>query len=140
MKILQTIGKHGGRQRGIFQYKRDTRGVEIDLSIGRARLNPSRIRLTNQEWTALLEAIRNSAEQTFRLTVAPHGGGPPNQDLYTLIENAVPHPAASRNWRNWHDSFKAAICAILEHEGSVDLYHGMLGQNASIPICLRKDI
>jgi hypothetical protein len=139
MRILQTIGRHGGHQRGIFQYKRDAAGVEIDLGIGQANPQPNVIRFTNQEWSQILTHIHNCRQSTFRLTPARRGAGPPNQDLYSVIEQAVPAPADS-NWVNWHDSFKAAVCSILEHEGSVDLYHGRLGRGANIPICLSKDV
>jgi hypothetical protein len=139
MKILQTIGKHGGHQAGIFQYKRDSQGIVIDLAIGQANLQPNLIRFSNQEWSQILGAIHNSRQRTFRLTPARRNAGPPNQDLYSLIAQAVPNPA-DPNWIAWHGSFQAAVCAILEHEGSIDLYHGRLGRGANIPICLSKDI
>jgi hypothetical protein len=137
MKVLQTLGRHGGAQEGIFQYRRTEHGVFIDSSIGQANLDPPQIMVTTEEWTAILTAIRNNENSTFRLTGGAPFPGPPNTSLYELLGQAVPNP--QEGW-NWHDSWKAYVCSILEHEGSVDLYHGMLGPNATAIICLARDI
>lgn len=137
MKVLQTLGRHGGTQAGVFQYRRTADGVVIDSSIGRANLDPAQITVTNEEWTAILSAIRNSQTATFRLTGVAPFPEPPNSSLYELLGQAVPDP--QREW-NWHDSWKACVCAILEHEGSIDLYHGPLGPNATAIICLTRDV
>lgn len=137
MKVLQTLGRHGGAQEGIFQYKRMSTGVFIDSAIGQAHLNPPSITLTAQEWNSILSAIEQSGQGTFRLTGMPPFPQPPNQSLYALLSQAVPAPAGG--W-NWHDSWKSYVCAILEHEGSVDLYHGLLGPQHSANITLAKDI
>jgi hypothetical protein len=63
---------------------------------------------------------------------------PPQASLYDLIEKAVPNPP--QKGCNWHDSWKSYVCAILEHEGSIDLYHGPLGPKHSAVICLVKDL
>ncbi len=137
MKVLQTLGRHGGAQEGVFQYKRSAIGVVIDNSIGAAAIQPPQATLTTQEWSAILTAIENAPQGSFRLTGNPPFNEPPNQSLYSLMSAAVPSPAGG--W-NWHDSRKAAICAILEHEGSVDLYHGVLGPNHAANITIARDI
>lgn len=137
MKILQTLGRHGGHQEGIFQYRRAPDGVFIDSSVGRAQLTPATIMLTTQEWVAILDAIQRAAQGTFRLTGSPPFTQPPNQSLYELLSAAVPTPASG--WQ-WQDSWRAYVCAILEHEGSIDLYHGLLGPGHSAVVCLARDI
>jgi len=137
MKVLQTLGAYGGQQTGIFQYRRTPEGVHIDASVGRATLNPDTIRLSRREWTAILQALQAAQQETFRLTGAAPFQQPPNQSLYELMRNAVPHP--HDGWQ-WNDSWHAYVCAILEHEGSIDLYHGPLGPSATAIICLKRDV
>jgi len=139
MKVLQTLGRHRGHQEGVFQYRRTQDGVHIEGWIGQApSLNVNSIDLTTAEWTAILQAIHNANEGTFRLTGAAPFNSPPNQSLYELISRAVPSPTA--NWQ-WQDSWKAYVCAILEHEGSIDLYHGVIGRgHQPIAICMARDI
>ena len=137
MKVLETLGRHGNAQKGIFQYKRTSTGVMIDSSVGTAKLNPPSVSLTTAEWSAILAAIENAQQNSFRLTGSAPFPVPPNQSLYELMQQAVTNPAGG--W-NWHDSWKAYICAILEHEGCVDLYHGTLGPQHTAIICLRGDI
>jgi hypothetical protein len=137
MKVLQTLGRHGGAQEGIFQYYRTTDGVHIDSGVGQAKLDPSTIIVTNDEWTAILGAIADAKGATFRLTGNAPFDDPPNTSLYELFTQAVPKP--NGGW-NWNDSWKSYICAILEHEGSIDLYHGVLGPNATAIICVSKQV
>jgi len=55
-----------------------------------------------------------------------------------MIQDAVPSPAAG--W-NWDDSYKSYVVAVLEHEGGLDLYHGLLGAgNPPAIIELKRDI
>jgi hypothetical protein len=136
MKVLQTLGAHRGQQVGIFQYRRTPDGVNIDASVGRATLTPDNIILTNEEWAAILLRIHNVDNRTFRLTGNRPFDHPPNESLYQLIGEAVPTPT---NWV-WNDSWCSYVCAILEHEGSIDLYHGPLGRDESAIICLAKDM
>jgi hypothetical protein len=136
MKILQTLGRHGGHQEGIFQYRRTAAGVYIDSAVGQARLNPPTIVVTTEDWTAILQAICRAHQDSFRLTGTPPFRIPPRQSLYQLLSDAVPHPIGG--WQ-WQDSWKAYICAILEHEGSIDLYHGVLGPRHTAVICLARD-
>lgn len=136
MKVLQTLGRHRAVQEGIFQYRRDVDGVYIDSSVGRATLTPAQVLITRKEWTKILRAMRNSEYGTFRLTGTAPFDQPPNQSLYELISDAVPSPEGG--W-TWNDSFKSYVCAILEHEGSIDLYHGVLGPGNSAIICLARD-
>ncbi len=138
MKVLQTIGRHGGHQEGIFQYKRGASGVTVDASIGQAQLDPNTILITTEEWTAILQAIQNCSQATFRLSGSNQSNPPPpNQVLYDVVSRAVPNPAD--NW-SWNDSWRAYVAAILEHEGSIDLYHGVLGQQHGAFIPLARDI
>ncbi|MBI5536007.1 MAG: hypothetical protein HY898_25025 [Deltaproteobacteria bacterium] len=137
MKVLQTLGRHGGAQEGVFQYKRDVDGVLINATISNANLNPNVIRLSHAEWTSILAAIAQANGETFRLTGAPPFPAPPNQSLYELLPTAVRNPAGG--WQ-WNDSWKSYICAILEHEGSIDLYHGTLGPQHVAIIALRRDV
>ncbi len=136
MKVMQTLGRHGGHQEGIFQYRRDVQGVQIDGSVGQAPGHAPPCYLTNAEWTHLLEAIANAPQSSFRLTPGPQGQ-PPNQNLYQLISDTIPHPQGG--W-NWNDSLRSYVCAILEHEGSIDLYAGALGPHHSVFIALARDI
>lgn len=136
MKVLQTLGRHAAAQEGIFQYKRTADGVYIDSAIGQATLNPTNITITRQEWTNILRALRDAPQATFRLTGAPPFDTPPNQGLYQLLSDTIQNP---QNGWTWNDSWKSYICAILEHEGSIDLYSGALGQGNAAIICLTKD-
>lgn len=142
MRIMQTLGRHGGAQEGIFQYKRGSSGVTIDPSISRLS-GPSgpkpAIHITSAEWNAILSAIEVIPGQTFRITT-PTAGSPaqPSQSLHALIPSAVPSPTGG--WR-WDDSYMSYVAAVLEHEGSLDLYHGLLGAgNPPAIIVLRRDI
>jgi hypothetical protein len=137
MKVLQTLGRHRGAQEGVFQYRRQGDGVYIDGAIGQAHLNPSQILLTHTEWNDILAAIGRAAQGSFRVTGEAPFAVPPNQSIYELLSDAVQNP--SKGWK-WNDSWKAYVCAILEHEGTVDLYHGPLGQNHHAIICLSRDI
>lgn len=131
MKVLQTLGRHGA-QEGVFQYARRQAGVFIDGSIGRAALTS--ITLTHEEWTTILAAIADAPQSSFRLTPTATQDAP-NQSLYEFIEHAVPN----RVGLTWTDSWKAYVCAILEHEGSVDLYAGALGRGVGANITLARD-
>ena len=136
MKILQTLGKHSGNTEGIFAYKRVKDGVYIDVTIGNVHGVTQAVWLTHDEWTRILKTIHKEQSSPFRLTGKGPFKNPPKQSLYAAIYKAVPNPAGG--W-NWHDSIKAAICAILEHEGSVDFYHGVLGPKTQIVVCVKAD-
>ncbi len=136
MKVLQTLGRHGGHQAGIFQYKRSSTGVVIDGSVGQANLSPSEITIATSEWTSILAAIEKAPQSSFRLTGTPPFNAPPNASLYALLQTALPAP---NGWA-WNDSWKSYVCAILEHEGTVDLYHGTLGPNDQAIIALARDV
>ncbi len=136
MKVLQTLGRKGGAQEGIFQYRRGAAGVLIDASVGQANLNPNRVVLTHGEWRAILDEIQTTNQKTLRLTGQPPFAQAPNRSLYHLLRQAVPSPAGGWSWNN---SWKAYVCAILEHEGSIDLYHGTIGQGVGAHITLKRD-
>lgn len=135
MKVLQTLGRHQStQQEGIFQYKRSTQGVEIDLSVGQTSLPIQQITLTADEWQRILAAIEHAHGQTFRLTRSTTGNAPHNS-LYDTISGAVPHPNAGFNW---NDSYRACVAAILEHEGTIDHYGGPLGGGEHAAIVLHR--
>ncbi|MBN8792388.1 MAG: hypothetical protein J0I01_09195 [Stenotrophomonas nitritireducens] len=136
MKILQTLGKHAGTTEGIFAYKRVKDGIYIDVTIGNVQGVAAPVWLTHAEWSEILKTIHAQRKSPFRLTGKRPFAKPPKQSLYAAISAAVPNPAGG--W-NWHDSLKAAVCAILEHEGSVDFYHGVLGQSTQIVVCVKAD-
>ncbi len=92
--------------------------------------------LTSTEWADILQSINDASLETFRLTGTPPFHQPPNQSLYDLLQTAVPKPAGG--WL-WYDSLKSCVCAVLEHKGSIDLYHGVLGSTHAI-ICLKRDV
>lgn len=129
MKVLQTLG-----QKGTFQYRRQADGVYIESLVGQAT---SQITITHEEWLNILKAIQNTVQGSFRLSGEQPFSTPPNQSLYELLAATVPAP---QNEWSWNDSWKAYVCAILEHEGTIDLYHGPLGKGHQAIICLRKDI
>jgi hypothetical protein len=138
MKVLQTLGRHGSHPKGIFQYKRSATVVTIDASIGLTQLEPVSITLTTAEWTAILTAIETSEQNSFRLALSTlREPPPPHQSLYDTITQAVPSPMAG--W-SWNDAWRAYVCAILEHEGSIDLYYGALGPEHAVFIPLARDI
>jgi len=135
MKILQTLGKHSGNTEGIFAYKRVKGGIYIDITIGNVQ-GVTPIWLTHAEWEEILKGIHKRKASPFRLTGTGPFPKPPKQSLYSAISTAVPNP--SQGW-NWHDSIKAAVCAILEHEGSVDFYHGVIGPKTQVVVCVKAD-
>ena len=137
MKILETLGQHRGSQKGVFQYKRTSAELVIDSSIGTANLTPPRVSLTTAEWALILQTIEQAPQSSFRLTGSSPFVAPPNQALREVIPQAVPAPAGG--W-TWNDSWLAYICAILEHEGSIELYSGALGPGVGTYIPLRRDI
>lgn len=142
MRIMQTLGRHGGTQEGIFQYKRSSSSVTIDPSISRTSTSSSpksKIEITTQEWTSILSEIEGMPLRTFRITAhSKTSTAQPSQSVYTLISKAVPTP--SGGW-SWDDSYKSYVVAILEHEGTLDLYHGLLGKHSPPAIIeLRRDI
>jgi hypothetical protein len=135
MKFVETLGRHQN-QKGVFQYKRGSTGITISSAIGNAGLDPNQIFIKRAEWTAILQAVENAPRETFGLTVGG-GGGNPASSLYDLIEQAVPNPG--KGWQ-WHTSWKSYVCAILEHEGSLEFYSGALGPNNQARIILTRDI
>lgn len=136
MKVLQTIGiDHSRQQAGIFQYKRTPEGVFIDAAVGRApSLNPPQILITNQEWLQILETI-HTGPATYRLSTPARAVPDQLPNLPDLIMQALaanPPPwAGNTSWLSY-------ICAILEHEGSVDIFGGPAGAGGLF-VALRKD-
>jgi hypothetical protein len=142
---MQTLGRHGGAQEGVFRYKRGSAGVTLDPSISRAVADPHAngakpaVVVSTAEWTKILAAIEQTPANTFRITTPGSNASPqPAQSLHDLIRSTVPHPAGG--W-NWDGSYLSYVCAVLEHEGVLDLYHGLLGNgNPPAVIALVRDI
>lgn len=123
MKVLQTLGRHAGHQEGIFQYKRTSRGVSIDLTVGQIQ-NGKVYRFALIEWSAILKEVAKCSHKTFGLSSDGQAKTTTKRTLYQVVSDAVPMPIDG--W-TWTDSLRAAVCAVLEHEGTIDLYHGPLG-------------
>lgn len=75
-------------------------------------------------------AIESTEKNSFGLTSAG-GIGQPANNLYEIIKNTI---------YVTDTSICAYICAILEHEGSLDYYTGAMGPGATAQIVLRSDI
>lgn len=122
MKVLQTLGVHASTQQpGIFQYKRDQKGVYIDLRVGQTESKDT-FYIDHDTWAGLLKVIDDGGRKTFPLSG--------DDSLYSRIKGAVAELT---------DSHVSCIAAILEHEGSVDHYGGVIGGGEAVSIYLRKD-
>lgn len=136
MKVLQSLGRASGQVEATFRYRRSSQGVTIDASINRNyNQTPAQIQFTNAEWNAILTAIENAPNETFRITDTGGPGQQPTQRLSQIFAGAV----TPNGWA-WNDSWVAYVAAILEHEGSLDLFHGAIGQGQSAVIALSRDI
>lgn len=132
MKVLQTIGHHSGTQHeGIFRYRRIPNGVEIDLSVGTATTPPNlKFVVTNDEWKDILDAFASSSAGAMRLrSVHPNTTNPVGPT--TSVQDIIKPFLTGRS----SDSHLAAVCAVLEHEGSIDHYGSAAG-----PIILTSDV
>ncbi|MBF0332761.1 MAG: hypothetical protein HQL40_03815 [Alphaproteobacteria bacterium] len=130
MKFIETLGRYQG-QKGVFQYKRGSEGVTISAIISNNNsLNPNIQLITTAQWQNILKYIENASRNTFGLTVGG-GEGLPATALNSLISNVL--PTINPSWYSY-------ISAILEHEGSLELYAGPLGPQGQARIELVKDI
>lgn len=126
MKVLQTLGTQGG-QHGIFQYMRTDEGVYIDIAIGTAKCTPEdHITLTNKEWQSILASLKTQG--ILNLTGGDSGTG---ATLHEIIMHEVQNP---KNFSAWTSSYLAAVCAILQHEGSIDYYAGPAGRGVGVSL------
>ncbi len=132
MKVLQTLGRSNmTKAKGIFRYRRLPAGIEITTipvpyrnsetpdSTSTARDSVT-IQILNQRWVDLLGRIASLGGEQLWLT--PNTEAKPGHVLYTMITDATGIP----------DRFRPYVCAILEHEGSIDLYH----QSATPVVCI----
>ena len=120
MKVLETLGKHQGRQKGIFQCKRSADGVVIDLSVGRAgKIHDKEFMIPNDDWVRLIVTICEQSRKVFKV----------NEALNPLVKKCFPGFSLT-------DTGVAAIISILEHEGTLDFYHGPLGSQAGQSVSL----
>lgn len=120
---------------GIFQYKADA-GGRRDRRKHRTG-EPEPWAITRDEWTAILTEIKNRPQGSFRISGTAPFATPPNQSLCDLLSVVVPTPAGG--WQ-WNESWKSYVSAILEHEGSIDLYHGTLGPGVGADITMASDL
>lgn len=127
MKVLQTLGRHKPKdQEGIFQYRRTPEGVEIDGSVGLAEtLDPKCIIISHDDWQLILDAIWAGAK-TIELS---------EDGVLDMLRRAVPSPGGT----SWNDCWRAYVLAILEHEGTIDIYGGARGRGVGAPIVLARD-
>ena len=130
MKVLQSLGRHKPKhQEGIFQYRRTMAGIEIDMTVGQAPSVKNPIfTVSVDDWQTILSTLaahKKAARLNRTRAKKPLG---PTTSLYELIDKALPK-------NGWTDSHRAAICAVLEHEGSIDHYGGRSG-----PIVLKPDL
>ncbi|MFQ2548458.1 hypothetical protein ACK305_14370 [Aeromonas caviae] len=117
MKVLQTLGVHGPTQQaGIFQYKRTSTGVHIDTTVGQAA-DAGTMDIPADNWGQMIDAI------------SERKGVHSLQDLKGIISEQLGVDGTGA----------AAVAAILEHEGSVDHYGGVVGQGERVSINLRVD-
>ena len=120
MKVLQSLGQHGGTQQvAVFQYRRNPAGVEVQsVPAGDSFC------ISAQEWQSMLGKLAQSSRATFPLSG--------EDSLHSRILEALPG-------KGFNPSHAAKIAAILEHEGSIDHYGGVMGQGQSASIYLRRD-
>lgn len=129
VKVIQTLGKKGGKQLGFFQYKRTSKGVLIDLSIGLATASGKQYLFTPGEWQQILDGVAAGNRQTFGLSKGIPAAQP---SLHKQLAAWLPAPT---HGHGWNVPIKAAIVAVLENEGTLSLYHG---GNAGIQIVLQR--
>jgi hypothetical protein len=129
MKVLEGLGRSGNSP-VVFQYRRFSGGVEIDMGIGLTQ-NKGSYTITAAHWQSILDALRNSTSKLFQLT--PGTQGPANSSLSEILDQVFGAGVLD-------DSFKACIFSILENEGSVELYHGVAGPGQGVQINVRKDV
>src|SRR5438105_14276694 len=89
VKVLQSLGKAKGQTEATFRYRRSSTGVTIDASIN-ANYNqtPKQITLSHAEWNAILTAVENAPNETFRITNTGAPGDQPTQSLNPLFAGA----------------------------------------------------
>lgn len=130
MKFVETLGIQRGTS-GVFRYKRDSRNITIDRSISNKTPGAEPVAIiSNDDWNKLLFAIESTEKNSFGLTSAG-GVGQPANNLYDIIKETI---------NITDNSIRAYICAILEHEGSLDYYTGVIGPGVTAQIVLRSDI
>ncbi|MBA8033293.1 hypothetical protein NFJ59_07475 [Citrobacter freundii] len=117
MKVLQTLGGYQGGQAGIFQYKRDSKGIVIDPTVG-MNANAEVIEISNEDWSEMIERLENIGKKVVDLTEM-------KQEIAEQL--------------GMNNTETAAVVAILEHEGTFDHYGGFIGGGDSVSIHLRRD-
>lgn len=98
--------------------------------------------IEGSDWEALLREIEGSGNKTFGLS-ATGGANPPNDSLYDIIDRVlkkrkIDNGQVSGSKTKLSDSDSAAVCSILFHEGSLDLYSGPLGPKEMARIVFQK--
>ncbi len=117
MKYLYTFGRAGG-QPSPFSYERKAGGVIIQQQDGTVR------KISHKEWKKIVTKIDGIGVCTIT------GAEPTNKSLSDAIREALPDVTLN-------GSELACIVKILEHEGTLELYHGAAGQGVGIAIHFR---
>lgn len=129
MIVLQSLGLKAGLPTP-FYYRRDHAGVHV-RPIRTKDKRPAKVDQAN--WQALLDEIAKSPTKTFAVSPTANVTAP-NVSLYdtirAVLEKRQPSLAVT-------DSLLSAICAILVHEGSLQLYHGRIGKDREARVVLR---
>ena len=116
MRVCQSLGLRGGLPTP-FYYSRDSKGLHVRRIRGDS---PEIWIISHIDWQALLEVIadvKKNKYQTFSVAQTDHSEAHP-QSLYKLVRAALDRVP------KLDDSLVAYVCAILVHEGTLQLHHG----------------
>jgi hypothetical protein len=111
MKVLQTLGAHGATDHvGIFQYRRFSGGIDLWPSYKQGGKILKRIIISHQKWQDLLDDIAKMSEKSLSLDSL-------KAKIYESLKGTT----------GLQKNHCPSIAAILEHEGSIDLYGSRAG-------------
>jgi hypothetical protein len=132
MIVLQSLGLKAGLPTP-FYYRRDNKGVLVQFIRGKDK---GPVAIDQGTWQELLETLARSAKsrtKTFSVS-STISSLAPNQSLYDFIRDCLKKGQSNLVVT---DSLLSAICAILVHEGSLQLYHGRIGKDREARVVLR---
>lgn len=139
MKVLQTLGKYKrDNAEGVFAYRRLASSVWFESVIVRKRKAAWSFEIDNVAWQKLLTVLaQRTGPATYRLSPSDTAD-PPTTALIDTIRSAIsPSPKAISGKRP--PGWASYVAAVLEHEGSIDIYGGPGGAGVGLPICLSPD-
>lgn len=113
MRVCQTLGHRSGLPTP-FYYCRIQSGIHVRRVRGE---NVGGWNISHQQWEQLLHILANARLKTFSIAQTEHEEAHP-QSLYDIIAIAL------RDVAGLDDSLTAYVCAILVHEGTLQLHHG----------------